>query len=167
MRSETHASATCDRRILKAFYTQYVAVLLIILVFTIGAFQRASLTEDRSAIAVPVLKEVAPIGGLEIAQHFDELGQLGPDTAQLEAVAVVIREHDVKASISLPVGMQKLDSPLPTVEQSLARLSSLERFFKERGVGEDVLELVIGGAAARSGTLVVRFEGEDHDNFPL
>jgi hypothetical protein len=167
MRPEAHVSTTCDRRILKAFYTQYVAVLLIMLVFTVGAFQRASLTEVRSSVVVPAATKAAPIGGLEIAQHFDELGQLGPDTAQLEAVALVIREHDVKASISLPVAMQKIDSPVPTVEQSLARLASIERFFRERGVGDDALELVMGGPAARPGALVVRFEGEDHDNFPL
>lgn len=167
MRPEAHASTTCDRRILKAFYTQYVAVLLIILVFTVGAFQRTSQQQAMSSAPVPTLAELPPIGGLEIAQSFNELGELGVDTAELEAVAVVIREHDVKASISLPVSMQKIDAPRATVEQSLARLAALERFFEERGVGEASLELVLGGAAAKEGRLVVRFEGEDHDNFPL
>jgi hypothetical protein len=167
MRQEVLVSGGCDRRILKAFYTQYVAVLLIILVFTVGAFQRASQSNAVDPALPSAPKEVAPIGGLEIAQHFNELGQLDVGTAELEAVAVVIREHDVKASISLAVGMQKIDSPVPTVEQALARVASLERFFGERGVGEDSLELVVGGPVAREGTLIVRFQGEDHDNFPL
>lgn len=167
MRPEAHASGTCDRRILKAFYTQYVAVLLIILVFTVGAFQRTSQQPPLSSAPEPILKESPAIGGLEIAQSFTDLGELGVDTAELEAVAVVIREHDVKASISLPVSMQKIDAPRATVEQSLARLAALERFFEERGIGEDSLELVLGGAAAKEGRIVVRFEGEDHDNFPL
>lgn len=166
MRPEAHATITCDRRILKAFYTQYVAVLLIILVFTVGAFQRASRTEDSRTLP-PAPPEAPSIGGLKIAQHFNELGQLGADTAQLEAVAVVIREHDVRASISLPVSMQKIDSPLTTVEQSLARVAALERFFEERGVGADSLDLVLGGLDATEGALTVTFEGEDHDNLPL
>jgi hypothetical protein len=112
-------------------------------------------------------KEAALIGGLQIAQHFDDLGQLKDDTTQLEAIALVIAEHDVRASIALPVSMQKIDSPDPTVERSLAQAASLERFFAERGIGEDSLELVIGGPDARKGMLVVTFEGEDHDNFPL
>jgi hypothetical protein len=167
MRQEAHGSGSCDRRILKAFYTQYVAVLLIILVFTVGAFQRASQRDESTARPAMAPKEEVSIGGLQIAQHFDDLGQLGSDTAQLEAVALVIAEHDVKASIALPVSMQKIDPLHATVEQSLARVSSLERFFAERGVGEDSLELVIGGPDAREGILVVKFEGEDHDNFPL
>lgn len=167
MRPEAQATTTCDRRILKAFYTQYVAVLLIILVFTVGAFQRASRNDDRSALPPMAPQEAPSIGGLKIAQDFNELGQLGADTAQLEAVALVIKEHDVRALISLPVSMQKIDSPLATVEQSLARIASLERFFAERGVGEDSLELVLGGPDASEGALSVSFEGEDHDNLPL
>lgn len=167
MRQEGHATITCDRRILKAFYTQYVAVLLIILVFTVGAFQRASRTDYSRTLISPAPQEAPSIGGLKIAQHFNELGQLGADTSQLEAVAVVIREHDVRASISLPVSMQKIDSPLTTVEQSLARVAALERFFEERGVGADSLDLVLGGADATEGALTVTFEGEDHDNLPL
>jgi hypothetical protein len=158
---------SCDRRILKAFYTQYVAVLLIILVFTVGAFQRASQVKRGDTQPTHTPKEVAPIGGLEIAQNFNELGELASQTAELEAVALVIREHDVKASISIPVSMHKIDSSLLTVEQALARLASLERFFEERDVGEDSLQLVLGGPAARDGRLVVTFAGEDHDNFPL
>ena len=167
MRQEAHASGSCDRRILKAFYTQYVAVLLIILVFTVGAFQRASQRDDSGARSAMAPKEAALIGGLQIAQHFDDLGQLKDDTTQLEAIALVIAEHDVRASIALPVSMQKIDSPDSTVERSLAQAASLERFFAERGIGEDSLELVIGGPDARKGMLVVTFEGEDHDNFPL
>jgi hypothetical protein len=167
MRPEAHATTTCDRRILKAFYTQYVAVLLIILVFTVGAFQRATRNADPSSLPPAAPQEAPSIGGLKIAQDFNELGQLGADTAQLEAVALVIKEHDVRASISLPVSMQKIDSPLTTVEQSLARVASLERFFAERGVGEDSLELVLGGPDASEGALSVSFEGEDHDNLPL
>jgi hypothetical protein len=164
MRAEAQLSGTCDRRILKAFYTQYVAVLLIILVFTIGAFQRTSRSDGVSVQLAAVHKTVPPIGGLEIAQSFNELGQLGAHTEELDAVAVVLREHDVKASISLPVSMEKIQSSKITLEQSLERLATLETFFEERGVGQDSIELVLGGLEAREDKLVVRFEGEDCDN---
>lgn len=167
MTSDTRSQTVCDRRILKAFYTQYVAVLLIMLVFTVGAFQRASQRDvvPTSAQTVPVDK--ANIGGLEIAQIFNELGALEGDTAQLEAVASVIREHDVTASISLPISMKKIDATQNTVEVAVAHLTSLERFFAERGVGDGSVEFVLGGPEAREGHVVIRFEGEDHDNFPL
>ncbi|MEY4670063.1 MAG: hypothetical protein RL518_2762 [Pseudomonadota bacterium] len=167
MRAEAQPSESCDRRILKAFYTQYVAVLLIILVFTVGAFQRTSPGNDVSSIRPGIQKQMPTIGGLEIAQSFTELGQLGPRTDELAAVAAMLREHDVRASIVLPISMQKIDSPKPTVEEALARLAALERFFDERGIGEDSLELVLGGPEAREGVLLVRFQGEDHENFPL
>ncbi len=167
MRAEAQRWGSCDRRILKAFYTQYVAVLLIILVFTIGAFQRTSQRDGVSLKLPAALKSVAPIGGVEIAQSFDELGQLGPRTEELEAVAMVLREHDVKASISLTVSMEKIHFSQTTLEQSLARLATLEKFFEERGVEHDSVEFVLGGPEAREDTLVVRFEGEDHDNFPF
>jgi hypothetical protein len=167
MRLEQHTGTCCDRRILKAFYTQYVAVLLIILVFTVGAFQRTAHIEDPSVRPPPAPQEAPAIGVLEIVQDFNELGELGTNTAQLDAVALVVKEHDVKASIAIPVEMQKLGATGLTVEQSLARLAALERFFAERGVGEGALELVLGGPTARDGVLVVKFEGEDHDNLAL
>jgi len=167
MRSDAHMHSTCDRRILKAFYTQYVAVLLIVLVFTVGAFQRGSQARLQSAQHPSAPNEAVSIGGLEIAQNFNELGELGSETAELEAVATVIKEHDVRASISISVTMHKIESSEMTVEQSLARLASVERFFEQRGIGEDSIELVLGGRSTREGMLVVRFEGEDHDNFPL
>jgi hypothetical protein len=158
---------SCDRRILKAFYTQYVAVLLIILVFTIGAFQRASQDDVGAQRLTLAPREEPSIGGIEIAQYFTELGELGSNTAELEAVALVVRDHDVRASISLPMSIQRIDAPGPSVEESLARLAALEKFFEERGVTADSLELVLGGKDARGGKLVVRFEGGDHDNFPF
>jgi hypothetical protein len=167
MSSDTRSQIGCDRRILKAFYTQYVAVLLIMLVFTVGAFQRASQREVAPTSAQTAPLDKAQIGGLEIAQVFNELGALGGDTVQLEAVASVIREHDVTASISIPVNMKKIDVTQNTVEVAVAHLTSLERFFTERGVGAGSVEFVLGGPEARDGRLVIRCEGEDHDNFPL
>lgn len=167
MSSDARSQIGCDRRILKAFYTQYVAVLLIMLVFTVGAFQRASQRDAVPTGAQTASLDKASIGGLEIAQIFDELGALGEDTAQLEAVASVIREHDVTASISIPVSMRKIDETQNTVEVAVAHLTALERFFAERGVGTGAVTFVLGGPEARDGRLVIRFEGEDHDNFPL
>jgi hypothetical protein len=167
MSSDTRSQIGCDRRILKAFYTQYVAVLLIMLVFTVGAFQRASQRDAVPTGAQTVSPEKAQIGRLEIAQIFNELGTLGGDTAQLEAVASVIREHDVTASISIPVSIRKIDAKANTVEVAVAHVTSLERFFAERGVGAGSVIFVLGGPEARDGRLVIRFEGEDHDNFPL
>jgi hypothetical protein len=167
MSSDTRSQVGCDRRILKAFYTQYVAVLLIMLVFTVGAFQRASQRDVAPTSAQIASADRSPIGGLEIAQIFNELGELGGDTAQLEAVASVIREHDVTASISIPVSLRKIDETQNTVEVAVAHVTSLERFFAERGIGAGSVDFVLGGPDARDGRVVIRFQGEDHENFPL
>lgn len=157
----------CDRRILKAFYTQYVAVLLIILVFTVGAFQR---TTGRSAAVVtpiPVIAEPSPIGALEVAQDFDDAGQLIGDTSQLQAVSTLLAEHDVRAVVTVAAHNGERHSDLASIEDSLARLESVERFFLAQGLLESEVTFVVGGPAARSGKVAIQFEGVNNDKLSL
>lgn len=91
-----------DRRVLRAFYTQYVAVLLIILVFFVAAFQVASISkaapERDDALAKPnffgdvTLSDTVVIDGLTPA-----------DERRLVAIGEVLRTHDVNVTVELRV----------------------------------------------------------------
>jgi hypothetical protein len=157
----------CDRRILKAFYTQYVAVLLIILVFTVGAFQRTTGASASVIEPIPVKEELSPIGTLEIELIFDDAGQLIGDTSQLQAVSTLLEEHDVRAVVTVATHNKGHGTDLVAIEDSLARLESLEKFFLGQGLSEATVSFVLGGPEARIGRVAVHFEGVHHDNLPL
>lgn len=167
MRHRSSEQTVCDRRILKAFYTQYVAVLLIMLVFSVGAFQRASKRAVQSAPHISVAAERPSIGGLEFDIEFDSSGALARSSDDLDAVAVVLREHDVRANITLPAPSAEDDAELVDVEGVMARLDAIRGYLDSRGVSESDTRFYLGGPDARVGKVTVRFEEVSHDNFPL
>lgn len=119
----------CDRRILKAFYTQYVAVLLIMLTFTIGAFQRASqsvLVTPRESSAIP---EAAPFGDLVVTGVFGVDGSVPQGHPQLSALASVVRNHDVVLTLGISVPRLSFEADSASVRRALRRIQALEQFF--------------------------------------
>lgn len=91
-----------DRRILRAFYTQYVAVLLIILVFFVAAFQAAS-----GSKAAPerdeVLAKPSFFGDIALSDTAVTDGLTPADERRLLAIGEVLRTHDVNATVELRV----------------------------------------------------------------
>lgn len=157
----------CDRRILKAFYTQYVAVLLIILVFAVGAFQRAPSGQTRLAQKSLTIAQAPTMGTLQIAQDFDSVGSLVGEPPQLRAIASVIREHDIRALVTVPIGPITMESDLIEVEMALARIDALKEYFLSQGLPEDAFQFFMGGVDARDGTITIQFQDQHHDNLPL
>ena len=157
----------CDRRILKAFYTQYVAVLLIILVFTVGAFQRTTGASASVIKQIPLEEELPPIGVVWIELNFVDAGRLIGDISQLQAVSTLLGEHDVRAVITVATHNKGHGTDLVDIEDSLARLESLEKFFVGQELSEETVSFVLGGPEARSGRVAIHFEGVHHDNLPL
>jgi hypothetical protein len=95
-------SSTPDRKILRAFYTQYVAVLLIILVLIIGS-SRGMFPRDLSATGA-VNYEPTPkqFGSISVGRLFEtEHSAKIIDTSQLEAIAETLRNHDIRAKLFL------------------------------------------------------------------
>lgn len=96
------SSGSPDRRIMRAFYTQYVAVLLIILVLIIGSSrgmfaQKVSESESISYERIP-----KQFGDMSIAQIFNtEQSTTISDTRELEAIAETLRNHDIQAKFNL------------------------------------------------------------------
>lgn len=157
----------CDRRILKAFYTQYVAVLLIILVFTVGAFQRTSIPDLAIAHPAPIIRDAPSIGALQIAHPFGQEGRLLADTAQLQAISMVLKEHDVRAVMTLSASMRSKEAEGDVVMESLAHIDALETFFRTQGVSDSSLKFVLDSSVATTGNITVEFEEVSHDKLPL
>jgi hypothetical protein len=93
---------TPDRRILKAFYTQYVAVLLILLVFSVGIVARKSQPSNEGALVHTREPIEVQIGEIELKELFahERSAQL-KDGRELEAVLEILRNHDVKATLTV------------------------------------------------------------------
>ena len=109
-----------DRKILRAFYTQYVAVLLIILVLIIGS-SRGMLPRDLSATGA-INYETAPkqFGSISVGRLFEtEYSTKITDTSQLEAIAETLRNHDIRAKLFLS-SSKLLDNQASALERASA-----------------------------------------------
>lgn len=102
MISKMLSSGTLDRRIMRAFYTQYVAVLLIILVVIIGS-SRGMFARDVSISGNTHYDRIPKqFGDMSIAGIFDtEQSTTISDTRELEAIAETLRNHDIQVKFNL------------------------------------------------------------------
>ena len=157
----------CDRRILKAFYTQYVAVLLIILVFSVGAFQRSSSKSTPEISKVLTIQDSPSIGTLHVRPDFNPTGSLVGQSPELEAIAWFVREHDIRATITLATSTNDESADLADVENALARIDALRAYFISQGLPDTAFQYVLGGPVAQEGNVTVQFEELHYDNLPL
>jgi hypothetical protein len=135
------ASVGCDRRILKAFYTQYVAVLLILLTFCIGAYQRKSTAPPPIPQAeVASLPDVI-LQGMEIAGLFSGETLLSSEEPRLAAVASILKSHDLNATVSLSIDRSVILESSARIKRAVARAESIERFLKTAGVKEEAFQI--------------------------
>lgn len=163
-------STTCDRRILKAFYTQYVAVLLILLVFTVGAFQRAQPTASTPRAPERPLSDPSssPFGSLTLLGDINNANLRESVLGQLEAVVAVLREHDVRVVIKVPMELESEDvEGAARLKSGLDQLAALEDFFKESGLPAESVRLMLTSHSMGSKSTVVEFEEERHGEYHL
>lgn len=149
------SSVGCDRRILKAFYTQYVAVLLIVLTFCIGAYQRASVRGNfPKAAAVMGMPADVQLTEMNIETLFAEGGELRDGDARLEAVASLLKSHDVNATIVLSAERSELGGN----SRDLARkLHEIEQFLAARSVPREAFVLRVRAESGRKSEVSVSF----------
>lgn len=126
---------SADRKLLKAFYTQYTAVLLIILTFTIGAFQR-TIQAELPIYPSPVWAPRATVGSIEISRVFTSEGGINNDAPQLHAIAEVLTQHDLNVRVIMSVTDLGLTTGSTTLRRARIRLESLRKFFLAKGVPE-------------------------------
>lgn len=154
-------AVTGDRRILRAFYTQYVAVLLIVLTFTIGAFQRTSEAPNSQAPSiVRQISQRSPIGGIIIPEVFTVDGAVAAGNERLGAVVQVLEEHDLRATITLTVPRLDFDEYSSSLRRTLRRLEALEHFFDDQAIPPSAVRFVARPSGSASEEVSVRFYNE-------
>jgi hypothetical protein len=154
----TVAQSGCNRRILKAFYTQYVAVLLIVLVFTLGAFQRASHTGNRDALRKNNAPQAHGLGSITLSQVFTDEGSVVPNQAELKALATVLKEHDLKIVIAIPTNEISSRPGDAGVSWAMREVASLERYFKAEGISSAAIRYLVYGRSESPGTIKIYLE---------
>lgn len=159
-------AVTPDRRILKAFYTQYVAVLLILLVFVVSGFQR----HPEQAPANPKHygpKRQAPIGAISINMPEKAHEALSTElAAKLSAVAEFVRNHDIRATFRIPIAAQHESDADATqmLRQSIARAAQLRGYMVELGVpARAITTVLVDGEESSSSTSVTFSTMEEAD----
>jgi hypothetical protein len=153
----------CDRRILKAFYTQYVAVLLIMLTFTIGAFQRASQAPAVGPREASSIQEVGPIGDLVISDLFGVDGSVPRDNQKLVALASVLRNHDVVLTLSLSVPRLSFEADSSSVRRALRRIHALEQFFISEAIPLTSVRFVTTNGVSSENDLGVKVSPQEDE----
>lgn len=141
MKTQVASSSGCNRRILKAFYTQYVAVLLIVLVFTIGSFQRAS---SRGTPIAPQAPIVSPaIGNFSVQHVFNERGEVPAEHARLRALVEVLKAHDLRAAIVIPSVLDFSGADRSSTRASMRAIEALEAFFRAQSLPTHTVRFVV------------------------
>jgi hypothetical protein len=156
-----------DRRILRAFYTQYIAVLLIVLVFFVAAFQRPRATEIRMAASIAQEPSATlPLGAPIALSSLWGAAGLEAEHPQLLAISQLLRAHDVEATFVFGVAVSPADLSTSELSTLSARVDALERFFEEeqlpRGATRYVIEQV-DSHPKDSLTLLLRPQGGPHE----
>jgi hypothetical protein len=123
-----------DRRILKAFYTQYVAVLLIVLVFFVATFQiaRSPVVARSSALTTTIQPQA--FGEIRLSEELLINGISPADSERLAALAEVLKIHDIAASVELTVLRMALGEMDNGAIRAANLTEKLDEFFKSRGV---------------------------------
>jgi hypothetical protein len=143
-----------DRRILRAFYTQYVAVLLILLVFCVGSVCQGTLPH-RPATAQPDTR--IPLASVRYSEFFQ-----GVDSAEINesgginAVSQVLRSHDLR-------GVFAISAPLSGDAQAVAASASLRAKTLRARTSQDhvpaqAIKIVVVPSTHPSGAVTVSFE---------
>lgn len=154
-------AVTGDRRILRAFYTQYVAVLLIVLTFTIGAFQRtAEAPHAQASSIVRQMPQPSPIGDIVIPEAFTLDGAVAAGNERLRAVVQVLEDHDLRATITLTVPRLDFDEHSSSLRRTLRRLEALEDFFDNQAIPSSAARFVARSSASTTEEVRVRFYNE-------
>jgi hypothetical protein len=133
-----------DKRILSAFYTQYLAVLLIVLVACIAMFSTRAGAVKANVDAAPQV-QTRFAGSKALVDPFVDNEPTLKYTIELEAIAATLREHDLQATFRLV----ETESDVASIAQALPRLDAIRIFMEERGVPSAAIRTVISDAGPR------------------
>lgn len=140
-----------DRRLLAAFYTQYVALLLILITYTVGLLAGAPITTQNVHEELPVKSEshhapqhqAAMLGTFSVSNIFLDDGRVASENSELAAIATVLRAHDVSAVVRLSVPRLGVPNDSSSVRRALRRIESLEAFFADQHVPDQAFRILV------------------------
>jgi hypothetical protein len=151
-----------DRRILKAFYTQYVAVLLIVLVFVVSGFQQNHSRQDES------LKRANDIGPAIGAIHLKTqrtVADAVPEALanELQALVMLLKSHDVRATIRVPMVGQSGETEGAGFQEALAYAKQVRSYMIKSGVPVGAVRTVLseGTEGQAASVIFSSMEAED------
>lgn len=152
-----HASST-PVSITRAFQQQYIALILIILTFIIGAFASAKLPKVVVPAVPPVIaekiiitKQEPSFANLDFSDLFTGLIQLNQDRAW--ALAQVLKSHDIKAKI-------EIFSPDDLI-LGLAKNVKIGQFLSQNQVPAESFQIQVSAATNQVAAVHVSFFKEE------
>lgn len=160
------SQVVADRRILKAFYTQYVSVLLILLVFCVTAphVTRSMPVPMKFSSTIPVH---AAFGSMRMKNPFSvEGGTVIQHTGELDAIAEVAINHDVRVELHVPVFSESTLGSSKAFREGIQRAEAIRDYLVKRRVTRSAVSVIVedGASAEDSLTVVFRSEG-GHDEY--
>ena len=132
-----------DKRILRAFYTQYVAVLLIILVFFVAAFQTTTFAKLSDSPVRKIAIRPFAFGEVQLSEEFLTNGLGAADHERLRALAEVLKTHDVTATVELTVARMALGEVDNGAIRAATFTEQLDQFFRGHGVPSGAVRYTI------------------------
>ncbi len=143
-----------DRRILRAFYTQYVAVLLIILVFCVGSVYKQS-TQQRQE---PELSQEAQLlASVRYPEFFTALESAEiSDTGGIKAISEVLTSHDLRGVFAIPAFISGNAQEVATTVG--LRAKALRTRAAQDGIPAQAIKIVVVPSRYPSATVYVSFE---------
>jgi hypothetical protein len=159
------SSTLVDRRILKAFYTQYVAVLLIVLVFSVSG--ASGIKSRKEALVAPAnVAHIAPqIGAKSLRDPFSGGdGIVLRQIDELEAILETLRNHDIRAVFALEVPKTDRFAEIE-VQRAVRKAAMVRDFFVLNGVPNNAVKVTVSDDSADvEGRFSVVFESMEQVN---
>jgi hypothetical protein len=142
---------------MRAFYTQYVAVLLIMLVLIIGS-SRGIIPADANLGVISNKSEThKSFGSVSISKVFATGITVGiSDASELEAIAEILRSHDVKATVRLFV-----DKSPKSLSLALERAKAVRSWFFSQNLPDEVFSIQFGTGETIARLGAVSFESSE------
>ena len=160
------SQVVADRRILKAFYTQYVSVLLILLVFCVTApyVTRSMPVPVNPPSTIPVH---AAFGSMKMKNPFSaEDNAVIQHTGELDAIAEVAINHDVRVELHVPVYSEGTLGRPKAFREGIQRAEALQDYLVKHRVIRSAVSVIVEDGASREDSLTAVFRSEGgHDEY--
>jgi hypothetical protein len=151
------SSVAIDRRILRAFYTQYVAVLLILLVLCVGSASNDRQVPVSKLDANPEERVPLQIGVVGYEEFFtSDTSATLREGPELLAVIETLRNHDVRATFKVYADVSS--GPAVHIERTITRAHALRTRLLAASMPVEAFRIVVTPTTRPRSQVEVVFE---------